>query len=264
MNGFPDQKLKKILDDKTSGSTGLVLKLNRYFSGIASDRNKIRKSLKFIRGEFSHFTVIKNYLADFSKALNKNDEHAVKTFTGQYQKEQSEKYERLYSNAVPYLFKSKTFITLSNSRTLEYIFIRLKKDKHIFKVIAAESRPKLEGRFLAKALLRNNIKVELITDAELSLFVPKADALILGADMILKGGNIVNKTGSKSAALLCGHYKKPVYAISTKDKISNKKSFRPAKMNPSEIWNYSHENLSITNIYFEMIEAELITKLITD
>ncbi len=264
MKRLTDRRLNNILDDKTSGSTELVLKLNRYFSSICGDTKKIRLAAVLSKKELSNFTIITDYLARLSKIIRKDDPVEIKRFTINYQKEHDQKYKKLYANALPYLRNCKTVITLSNSKTLIEIFKLMSGDVKSLKIIICESRPKLEGRLLAKALLNHGIKVELITDAEVSLFVPKADALILGADSILRGGNVINKTGSMAAAVLCNFYKKPVYVVSSKDKISGGKSYRPIKEKSSEIWKYSDNNLKVTNIYFEEIEAGLITKIITD
>ncbi len=158
----------------------------------------------------------------------------------------------------------KRVITLSRSGTvLEILKLWHQKNKKL-KVVVCESRPKFEGRLMAKELADNGINVELITDAMMGLYVPKVDAAIIGADTVLKNGNVVNKVGSKSLALLCKEYKKPFYVVTSKSKLSKKKIFKPKKENPQEIWDKKVKNLSISNIYFEEIEKKLITKIFTD
>jgi translation initiation factor 2B subunit (eIF-2B alpha/beta/delta family) len=70
----------------------------------------------------------------------------------------------------------------------------------------AESRPKNEGRILAKRLIKKGIPVEYITDFSAATYIPRIDAAIIGADKILANGNIVNKMGSKTLAVLCRYY----------------------------------------------------------
>ena len=108
------------------------------------------------------------------------------------------------------------------------------------------------------------IKVELITDAMMGFFVPKVDVAIIGTDIVLRNGMIVNKVGSKSLALLCKEYNKPFYVVTSKSKLSKKKIFKPKKENSREIWDRKVKNLSMSNIYFEEIEKQLITKIFTD
>ena len=56
---------------------------------------------------------------------------------------------------------------------------------------------------MAKELLKCGLKVDMITDAMAGIFVPKADAVIVGADAVLNNGNVINKAGSLSLALYC-------------------------------------------------------------
>jgi translation initiation factor 2B subunit (eIF-2B alpha/beta/delta family) len=117
---------------------------------------------------------------------------------------------------------------------------------------------------MAEELAANGIKVELITDAMIGLYVHKVDAAIIGADMVLKNRNVVNKVGSKALALMCKENKKPLYVVTTRSKFSNKDNFKPKKEKPDEIWNMKIKNLSISNTYFEKVDKKLITKIFTN
>ena len=87
---------------------------------------------------------------------------------------------------------------------------------------------------------------------------------MVGADSVLTNGNVINKSGSKTAAILCKHFSKPFYVITTKNKFSYKESFIPEQYNSTEIWKYNNKRLKIYNYYFEEIENSLITKVITE
>jgi translation initiation factor 2B subunit (eIF-2B alpha/beta/delta family) len=121
-----------------------------------------------------------------------------------------------------------------------------------------------EGRLLAIDLVKEGIKVKLITDAMMGLYVNEIDAAIIGADEVLNNGNIINKVGSKALALLCKDQKKPLYVVSLRSKFSNKKYYKPKSENPNEVWDKKNKNFSVQNIYFEEIEKKLITKVVTD
>ena len=155
-------------------------------------------------------------------------------------------------------------LTLSNSKTVFELLKRYSKINKILKIFICESRPQNEGRVLTKLLLDENIKCEMILESMLPHFIQKTDAVIIGADKILKNGNVINKIGSLNAALLSKKYKKPFYVIASKDKFSNQVSYNPIQKDSNEIWNYSNENLKINNFYFEEIEKKLITKIITN
>jgi translation initiation factor eIF-2B subunit delta len=117
---------------------------------------------------------------------------------------------------------------------------------------------------MAKELAATGIKVELIIDAMMGIYVNEVDAAIIGADVVLKNGNVVNKTGSKALAVLCKEKKKPFYVVTTKSKVSKENIFKPKKQNPNEVWDDSVKNISVSNIYFEEIERKLITNIFTD
>jgi translation initiation factor 2B subunit (eIF-2B alpha/beta/delta family) len=177
---------------------------------------------------------------------------------------ESIKYEKIFNRLYRNQPDAETLITLSRSGTLLNILrFWYKKNKKI-KIIVCESRPKYEGRLLAQDLLNAGIKVELITDAMMSLFVAKSDAAIIGTDSVLRNKNVINKVGSKSLALFCKEHKKPFYVVTTSSKYSDKKSFKPKNENPDEIWKKQHQKLKVNNIYFEEIENKLITRIITD
>ena len=257
-------QLNKILDDKTSGSTEIVLKLNDFFHEYAKDFRTINFSLEKAETKLSHFAVINNYLNGLKKIISTQGHKKILSFTEKFKNKIESKYQKLFKNVRKYLSDSNYILTLSNSATLVEIFKRLKKDNKKLKIVIAESRPKNEGRLFAKALTKHKIKIEFITDAMLSLYIPKIDTVVLGADAILKNGNIINKIGSKSAALLCRHYKKPCYVITTKDKITSRNKFHQTKQNPFEVWHTKDKRINVINFYFEEIEKNLITKIITD
>jgi len=256
--------LNKILNDKTSGSTEIVLKLNDYFSQIAEDYEAINSSVKKIELKLSRFAVINNYIRNLKTIIRTKDHKKILSFTKHFKDEIESQYQELFEKAGKYLSDANYILTLSNSATLLEIFKRLKKDNKKLKIVIAESRPKNEGRLFAKALAKHKIKIEFITDAVISLYIPKIDAVVLGADAILKNCNVINKVGSKSAALLCRHYKKPCYVITTKDKFTSKNKFNQTKQNPEEVWNLKERGINVINYYFEEIDRDLITKIITD
>jgi translation initiation factor eIF-2B subunit delta len=264
MTSSASKDLNKIINDKTSGSTEIVFELNEFFHIHADNLRLINLSFNKAQEKLSHFAVIKNYLNQLQKIIRTKNSNNILDFTNNFKTQTDKKYQRLYNHSRKYLSNCNYILTLSNSATLLEIFKYLRKDNNKLKIIIAESRPRNEGRLFAHALVKNNIKVEFITDAMISLYIPKIDAAVLGADVILKNGNIINKTGSKAAALLCKHLKKPCYVITTRDKISFKTKFHQDKQNPEEIWKTKNRSIKITNYYFEEVEKNLITKIITD
>ncbi len=254
----------KILSDNISGSSELVLKLNNYVKQNADDKDELVKIIETAKQNFSSFEIIQSYIKSLQRIVNEKDSKAIIDFTISFENMQVNKYIRLYENAKSYLKRYNYVLTLSNSKTITDVFKLWKNDNPKLRVVVSESRPKNEGRILAKKLIKNDIKVDFITEALLENFVPKIDAVIISADKVLKNGNIVNKIGSKLTAILCKHYKRPFIILGTKDKFSSNSYFNPKNENPDEVWKFSNQSLKIYNRYFEVVEGNLITKIFTD
>ena len=258
------QNLNDILKNKTLGSSEIVRLLNDYFYSIRNNIPEIRKNIKKVKSSLTQFQGVDTYLKELGYVLRKNNKTELKSFLSEHTNKELKKFEILFSKVYPFLKDFESVITISRSGTvLEILKLWYKKNKRI-EVIVCESRPMFEGRLLAIDLVKEGIKVKLITDAMMGLYINEVDAAIIGADDVLKNGNIINKVGSKALALLSRDQKKPVYVLSSKSKFSNQKYYRLKSENPNEVWNKKSKKLSIQNIYFEEIEKKLITKVVTD
>jgi len=257
-------QLNHILNNKKLGSSELVNLLNDYFFSIKVKNKEIAKAIQQAKRELGHFGAVNNYLYKLNSVLVKKDKTELINFLSEHTSQEIKNIKIIFNKLYPHLKNLKSVITLSRSGTvLEILKLLHQKNKRI-KVVVCESRPMLEGRSMAEELASNGIKVELITDAMMGIFVKKVDAAIVGADIILRNGNVINKVGSKALALLCKEYKKSFYVVSAKSKYSKKNICKPKKQNPNEVWDKSVKNLSVKNIYFEEIEKKFITKIITD
>lgn len=255
-----DEELKEILNDKTSGSTDILYKVKDIIKKNTGNEKKLNEILTILKSELIHFSAIRSYVDQVEKAISKG--HLDKTFFNSISTPLP--VNDIYNSAKPFLSKIINVLTVSNSRMVIELIKLMYRDNIKLKVTAPESRPNFEGRILASALLNENIPVQLITDAQLGMFIPACDAVLCGADMILGNGSAVNKTGSLAAAVLCRHFNKPFYIIAQKEKFTDDINFTPKEEHPGEIWDMKHPNLQISNIYFEVIDADLITKILTD
>jgi translation initiation factor 2B subunit (eIF-2B alpha/beta/delta family) len=264
MNKSKSLKLKSILNNKTLGSSELVQLLNDYLLSKRNNKIEFTSSIRLAKAKLGHFEAINLYLKEINSILKEENKGELKDFLMSHSSTENEKIETIFNKIYPKLKKMERVITLSRSRTvLEILKLWHQRNKNI-KIVICESRPKFEGRSMAKELADNGISVELITDAVMSLIVPKVDVAIIGADVVLNNGNIVNKVGSKILALLCREYKKPFYVVTSHSKFTKRKIFKPKKENPREIWDRKVKKLSMSNIYFEEIEKKFITKIFTD
>jgi translation initiation factor eIF-2B subunit delta len=257
-------QLNHILNNKTLGSSELVKLLNNYLLSINDKIPEIIKTIRIVKTKLGHFEAVNSYLDEMSSVIKVKDRKKLLDFFKEYSINENQKAKIIFRSIYPRLKEIQNVITLSRSGTvLAVMKLCYQKNKKL-KVVVCESRPKFEGRLMAEELANIGVNIELITDAMMGLYLPKIDAAIIGADAVLKNGNVFNKVGSKALAILCKQYKKPFYVVTLKSKISKKKIFKSKKEKPQEIWDKKVKNISISNIYYEEIEKKFITKIFTD
>lgn len=256
--------LRKIIADKTSGSTELVAKINSYFLSCSNDLPLIKNSIKELKAHLSSFEIVISYLKNLTIIIAGGDIKVLHEFLTSYDFSLADTYSKLYLNLKPFLKSGSKILTLSNSQAVyEVLKLLFLNDKKI-KLIVAESRPLLEGRIMSKKLLNLGVPVKLIPDCLISEYISQSDLVLIGADKILKNFDVVNKVGSKNAAIIAKHFKKPLFVVASEKKFSRQRRLKLEFQNPDEIWKHQHPNLSIENFYFEVIPRKLISKIITE
>jgi translation initiation factor 2B subunit (eIF-2B alpha/beta/delta family) len=259
-------KLKKnihlLFNNKTAGSSELIIILNKIMKEERGNKEYMLLLIKESKKHFKDFSIIQNYLGEIEKELNNGE--ALSNTIDYYEDYENNVNSKIFANGREYFLNASKILTLSNSLTIANFLIRLYSVNRKLEVIVAESRPMNEGRILAKKLLKNNIPVEFITDFSAAFYIQSSDAVIIGADKILFNGNIVNKTGSLTLAILCKHYNKPFYVITSQSKQTSDSEYLPEEKDPAEVWRFTDQKLKVSNYYFEEIERDLITRVITD
>ncbi|UCH64376.1 MAG: hypothetical protein JSW63_06990 [Ignavibacterium sp.] len=258
------ERLNKILSDKTSGSSEILLSLNRFLKSGISNRKFIDGSLIQAKKKLSHFAAINNYINTLNHLIIKKDFDKVNQYLNSIESLEDKKFEKICSKIQKEIPKARNILTISRSGTLISVFKLWHQHKRNLKLIIPESRPSNEGKLMAKELLEAGIKVEMITDAMTGKYISGIDVVIIGADAVLKNGNVINKSGSLSLAVLCNHFRKPFYVLATKSKYLNKIRYKIEREDPEKVWSHKHTNLETSNIPFEEIDSTLITKIITE
>jgi translation initiation factor 2B subunit (eIF-2B alpha/beta/delta family) len=110
-------------------------------------------------------------------------------------------------------------LTLSRSGT---VLDALRRADPAPSVVVADSHPGREGVGVAETLAKHGVDVTLIPDAAVAttLATGDIDAVLVGADTIHPSGSVVNKVGTRGAALAAHHEDVPFYAACAIDKIS--------------------------------------------
>ncbi len=262
MKKLSEKRLTNILKNNTSGSSEILIELHNHLKKEQKLFFLFPELIAITKKQFISFQNIQVYLDEMEKSLYR-EKNLVPFFT---------RYDLIFqNNLIELLSKAKkiignysTFLTLSNSKTVLEVLRGINSPKRKIKIYVAESRPKFEGRILAKRLVKSKIATQLITEAMIPEFLIKSDAAIIGADIILKNGDIVNKVGSRSLAIICKELNKPIFVIADKKKFSNRNSFKQKEMPPEEIWRHFTNKIIVQNFYFERVEKELITEIISD
>ncbi|MEE9386798.1 MAG: S-methyl-5-thioribose-1-phosphate isomerase [Nannocystaceae bacterium] len=145
-----------------------------------------------------------------------------------------------------------------------------------FTVFAGETRPMLQGaRLTAWELEQDNVPVEVITDNMAGALMAQGviHAAIVGADRIARNGDVANKIGTYTVAVLCRYHKLPFYVAApwtTVDlQLRGGQEIPIEDRHPDEVHYHgasrkTPENVGVRNPAFDITPANLITAIITD
>lgn len=159
-----------------------------------------------------------------------------------------------------------TVLTYCHSSTAMGIIKKSKED--IDQVYVTETRPQYQGRITAKELVQEGIETNMIVDSACRHFMKEMDVCLVGADVITSQGNIINKIGTSTVALVANEARIPFYVA------TNLLKFDPKTMSGAlekieqrdwrEVWENKPEELRIRNPAFDVTPANYIDGLITD
>lgn len=257
-------ELNLLSQDNTSGSKELLKKLNKLIIDNISYIEFDDSFFKNLLSTFQSFEAIHKYLSELKTISSTGGKAEIHSFLKSYEKKNEEIYQKIYYNLKSRLKDPVSIITISNSKTIYEVIKRLKEKSLIKNVVVCESRPQKEGRILADKLLNIDIDVQLVLEAQIPSFIDKIDIGIIGSDKVLSNGNVINKIGSNLIALCCSHFHIPLYVLSDSSKFSNELNFSQIAHSRKEVWKDAPENMKISNYYFEEVDSNLLTEIITE
>lgn len=146
------------------------------------------------------------------------------------------------------------------------------KQKRITEVFVTETRPRLQGsKLTAWELAYDEIPVTVLTDSAAASLMSEGrlNWVITGADRIAKNGDVANKTGTLSLAVLANHYDIPFMVVaptSTIDWDSNTGRDIPIEeRSAKEVWKGRQMDLvGYRNQAFDVTPAYLIDWIVTE
>ncbi len=152
----------------------------------------------------------------------------------------------------------------------------LKESGHKFEVLVNETRPFLQGaRLTAWELKKEKIAATLITDNMSGYLMQtgRVDAVVVGCDRIAANGDVANKIGTYTIAVLARRHGIPFYVAGPTSSIDlncqTGKDIPIEHRDPKEV---SHmfgrplapEGMTILNPAFDVTSQELISAIITE
>jgi methylthioribose-1-phosphate isomerase len=143
-------------------------------------------------------------------------------------------------------------------------------------VIASETRPYLQGaRLTAWEMIQEKIPVTLITDSMAGhlMSLGRIDLVLVGADRIAANGDVANKIGTYTLAVLARRHRIPFYVAAPLSSIDT--SMKDGSAIPieeraaSEVTGYAGmrwapEGVDVANPAFDITPAELVSGLFTE
>lgn len=176
-----------------------------------------------------------------------------------------EKIAEIGAKRIP---NNSVILTHCHSSTVTYLLKRAKEKGKSFEVICTETRPFFQGRITAKEMLELGVKTTLIVDSAARFFINDVDLAIVGADAITSEGNVINKIGTSTIALIAKEARTPLYVASELLK------FDPATMygdyekieerGSDEVWKKAPKNLIIRNPVFDVTRRDFIHGIICE
>jgi len=156
------------------------------------------------------------------------------------------------------------------------IIKRAFEEGKILRVYATETRPWLQGaRLTAWELKREGIPVTLVVDSAVGYLMSKGlvDAVIVGADRVTSKGDVVNKIGTYTIAVLAHRHDVPFYVaapLSTFDmELLKGEEVLIEERDEREVLDISGkriapEGVNALNPSFDITPAEIIKAIITE
>src|SRR5690554_6185099 len=168
-----------------------------------------------------------------------------------------------------------TLATVAHGTALSAIKMAVAQQKKI-SVVACETRPLLQGaRLTTWELMRDGIPVTLITDGMAGYVMQRqmVDAVIVGADRVAVNGDVANKIGTYTLAVLAQKHGLPFYVaapLSTVDFATPHGESIPIEERPADEVGViqgvriAPAGVKVFNPAFDLTPSELITAIVTE
>ncbi|SDR39862.1 NUDIX domain-containing protein [Natronobacterium texcoconense] len=155
-----------------------------------------------------------------------------------------------------------TVLTLSRSGTVAEAL----RQGDPSRVFVGESRPAREGIDVAEELADDlDCPVTVHTDAAMAHVLEREDVdrVLVGADTVRADGAVVNKTGTRTAALAASHEDVPVTVVAAIDKVSTREELNLESGDRTAVYD-GDSALDVLNPTFDVTPADCIDEIATE
>jgi len=263
------QNIKTESKDRFISQLGQILQAFSVARPTAANLFHTIDRMKKIASTTDDTPIIKQALIDEAKRIHSEEEAAT------------ERLSQLGAELIKDGFTILTHCNTGSLATAGYgtalgIIKAAKKQGKKIDVIATETRPLLQGaRLTAWELMQENIPATLITDSMAGYFINqgKVSCVIVGADRIAANGDVANKIGTYTLAVLAAENGIPFYVAaptSTIDLSLNSGAEIPIEeRNPEEVTSIGGTRLApqgirAANPAFDVTPHRYITAIITE
>ncbi len=211
--------------------------------------------------------IITQVQASDTKRVDELSQLAISSAT-QFLKDLEATRERTAEIGAKRISDGSVVFTHCHSSTVTRLLAKAKADGKNFKVICTETRPAFQGRITAREMVELDVETTFIVDSAARTFMGNVDVVIVGADGITSEGNVVNKIGSSTIAVLAYEARVPFYVVSELLK------FDPATLSgecekieqrsPTEVWSEARAKLQVRNPAFDVTPNRYIHGLICE
>ncbi len=222
------------------------------FKGTRLSRNDIERIARSIESANPSIATLST-IAYVIRSIDPNKLGIVINRLAQYASQSLERVAKFAKDIV-----GRIVTTISYSST---VLKTIELSDHVEKVYLLESRPGSESLYFAKELMGVGVEVKLVPDSAMYIAVENSESVILGADAIDIKGNVMNKVGSKSLAIIANYRGRSVVVVSEAWKIHPHRLCSELEILTTR---YRIGDRDVNVPLFEIVDHNLITVLVTD
>ncbi len=284
MSEFVMETVEKIKKLKVQGARNVAISAIQAFEAVARESvaekpkdfvNELLEAQTMLFDSRETEPLMRNSLRWILKQVEKSRKKRVKSLAeivfssaSQFLRDLEVSKESIAEIGSKRVLNGMVVFTHCHSSTVTQLLRKAKRDDKTFEVVCTETRPVFQGRLTAKELLEIGVKTTFIVDSAARSFIRNADLVIVGADAITSEGNVINKIGTSTIALLAHEARKPFYVVSELLKFDPNTVCgdyeQIEERSPEEIWIDAPENLLVRNPAFDVTRRDFIHGIICE